>query len=84
MGEERGCIGSWCGNRREGDQWGDLGVDGMWVYGLDIKLNQHQIIMSESLTSLISSEPGPLVKKRNEITGHQHSENRNDPFGSIN
>jgi len=23
-----GCIGSWWGNRREGDHWGDLGVDG--------------------------------------------------------
>jgi len=22
------CIGSWWGNRRERDQWGDLGVDG--------------------------------------------------------
>ena len=42
MGDERGGIGSW-GNRREGDHWGDLGVDGwiilgricgMWVYGL--------------------------------------------------
>ena len=22
MGEERGCIGSWCGNRRERDYWG--------------------------------------------------------------
>jgi len=28
MGEERGCIGSWWGNRRDGDHWGDLGVDG--------------------------------------------------------
>jgi len=28
MGEERGCIGSWWGNQREGDHWGDLGVDG--------------------------------------------------------
>ena len=28
MGEERGCIGSWWGNRREEDHWGDLGVDG--------------------------------------------------------
>ena len=25
-----GCIGSWCGNRRERDHWGDLGVDG-WI-----------------------------------------------------
>jgi len=33
MGEERGgCIGSWWGNRREGDHWGDLGVDG-WISG---------------------------------------------------
>jgi len=31
MGEERGCIGSRCwGNRREGDHWVDLGVDG-WI-----------------------------------------------------
>jgi len=22
-----GCIGSWWGNRREGDHWGDLSVD---------------------------------------------------------
>jgi len=29
-GEERGCIGYWWGNRREGDHWGDLGVDG-WI-----------------------------------------------------
>jgi len=28
MGEERGCIGSWWGNRWERDHWGDLGVDG--------------------------------------------------------
>ena len=46
MGEGRGCIGSWWGNRRERDHWGDLGVEGwiilerisgggMWVYGLD-------------------------------------------------
>jgi len=25
-----GCRGSWWGNRREGDHWGDLGVDG-WI-----------------------------------------------------
>ena len=42
MGEDRGRIGSWWGNRRERDHWGDLGVDGwiilgggMWVCGLD-------------------------------------------------
>jgi len=28
MVEERECIGSWWGNRREGDHWGDLGVNG--------------------------------------------------------
>ena len=33
MGEERGCTGSWWGNRREGDQWGDLGVDGWIILG---------------------------------------------------
>jgi len=32
-GEESGCIGSWWGNRREGDQWGDLGVDGWIILG---------------------------------------------------
>ena len=30
MGEERGCIGPSWGNRRERDQWGDLGVD-RWI-----------------------------------------------------
>jgi len=30
MGEERGYIGSWWGNRRERDHWGDLGLDG-WI-----------------------------------------------------
>ena len=33
MGEERGCIGSWWGSRRERDQWGDLGVDGWIILG---------------------------------------------------
>jgi len=28
MDEERGCIGSCWGNRREREQWEDLGVDG--------------------------------------------------------
>ena len=30
MGDGRGCIGSWWGNRREGEHWGDLGVD-RWI-----------------------------------------------------
>ena len=30
MGEERGCIGSWWENRREGDHWADLGANG-WI-----------------------------------------------------
>ena len=33
MGVERVCIGSWWGNRREGDHWGDLGVDGWIILG---------------------------------------------------
>jgi hypothetical protein len=33
MGEERGCIGSWWGNRRKGDHWGDLVVDGWIILG---------------------------------------------------
>jgi len=28
-----GCVGSWWGNRREGDHWGDLGVDGWVILG---------------------------------------------------
>ena len=33
MGEERGCIDSWWGNRRERDHWGDLSVDGWIILG---------------------------------------------------
>jgi len=33
MGEERGCIGSWWGNRGKRDHWGDLGVDGWVILG---------------------------------------------------
>jgi len=33
MGEERVCIGSWWGNRREGDHWRDLGVIGWIILG---------------------------------------------------
>jgi len=33
MGEERGCIGSWWGNLRKRDHWGDLGVDGWIILG---------------------------------------------------
>ena len=33
MGEKMGCIGSWWGNRGEGDHWGDLGVDGWIILG---------------------------------------------------
>jgi hypothetical protein len=32
MGEERGVYRVCWGNRREGDHWGDLGVDG-WIIG---------------------------------------------------
>jgi len=28
-----GCKGSWWGNRRERDHWGDLGVDGWIILG---------------------------------------------------
>jgi len=31
MGVERACIRSWWGNHMEGEQWGDLGVDGQIV-----------------------------------------------------
>jgi len=33
MGEERECIRSCWGTRREGDQWGDLGVEGWIILG---------------------------------------------------
>jgi len=33
IGEEKGCIGSWWGSQREGDHWGDLGVDGWIILG---------------------------------------------------
>ena len=33
FGEEMGCIGSCWGNQREGDHWGDLGVDGWIIIG---------------------------------------------------
>jgi len=33
MGEESGCIGSWWGNRREGEHMGDLRVDGWIILG---------------------------------------------------
>ena len=33
MSEERVCIGSWWGNRRERDHWGDLCVDGWIILG---------------------------------------------------
>jgi len=33
MGEERGCIWSCWGNRREGDHWVDLGLDGCIILG---------------------------------------------------
>jgi len=33
MGEERGCIGCWWGNRRERNHWRDLGIDGRIILG---------------------------------------------------
>ena len=33
MGEERGVYSLGGGNRREGDHWGDLGVDGWIILG---------------------------------------------------
>jgi len=33
MGEERGVYRSWWGKWREGDHWGDLGVDGWIILG---------------------------------------------------
>ena len=33
MVKSGGCIGSWWGNWRERDHWGDLGVDGWIILG---------------------------------------------------
>ena len=33
MGEEGECTGSWWGNRRERDHWGDLGLGGWIILG---------------------------------------------------
>jgi len=33
MGEEKGCMGPWWGNRRERDHWGDLGIEGWIILG---------------------------------------------------
>jgi len=33
VGEERECVGSWWGNRREGDHGRDPGVDGWIILG---------------------------------------------------
>jgi len=37
MGEERGCIEFWWGNRRGRDHWGDLGVDGWIIIRMDLQ-----------------------------------------------
>ena len=36
MCEERGCIGSWLGNWRERDHWGELSIDG-WNIKMDLQ-----------------------------------------------
>jgi len=35
-----GCTGSWLGNRREWDHWGDLGVDRRWVDNIRMDLRE--------------------------------------------
>ena len=62
MGEERGCIGSWWGNRREGDHWGGLGIDwwiilrlisGRWDVGIWTGLGGPRIDRWQTLVSAI-------------------------------
>ena len=35
--KRRECVGSWWGNRRERDHWGDLGVDGWDNIRMDLQ-----------------------------------------------
>jgi len=37
MEEKRGIIVSWWGNRRGGDHWGDLGIDGWIIIGRNFR-----------------------------------------------
>ena len=49
MGEERGCIVSWWGNRRERDHWGDLGVVGLILLGLICgKIGVYMVLVGKS------------------------------------
>jgi len=37
MVQERECIGSWWGDWKEGDQWGDLGIDGLGRWHVEVR-----------------------------------------------
>ena len=59
MGEERGVYRAWWRNRREGDHWGDLGVDG-WIILRWISKRWHVVIWTGLGRTRIGTNGGGL------------------------
>ena len=41
------CIGSWWGNRREGDHWEDLGVDGLGMWHVWVRRGVYKVLVGK-------------------------------------